>query len=243
MRFVLVHGGAHGAWCWQKTEAELRQLGHETEAVELPGHGTRVGEKSTLAGYGEAVVDRLQDGDVLVGHSMGGNVISVAADTFPGELRHLIYLAAGVPIQGKSMVEVTPHDELGISEHYIVEEGPHGPEFRMDGLAGATKYFFHDCPPDVAEWAYEQLTPQQFEPVSTPIELRRFWELKTPRSFILCTDDQAGPIRYTEDFLRRLRISSVYPIWASHSPFLSRPRDTAELLAQIAAGDGGTPEK
>ena len=32
MRFVLIHGGFHGAWCWERTIAELEQLGHEAMA-------------------------------------------------------------------------------------------------------------------------------------------------------------------------------------------------------------------
>ena len=28
MRFVLIHGGYHGAWCWDKLTPELEKLGH-----------------------------------------------------------------------------------------------------------------------------------------------------------------------------------------------------------------------
>jgi alpha-beta hydrolase superfamily lysophospholipase len=37
MRFVLVHGAAHGAWCWERLIGELTRLGHEAIAVDLPG--------------------------------------------------------------------------------------------------------------------------------------------------------------------------------------------------------------
>src|SRR6266545_2154841 len=33
MRFVLVHGGFHGAWCWSRTIPQLERLGHEAIAV------------------------------------------------------------------------------------------------------------------------------------------------------------------------------------------------------------------
>ena len=39
MRFVLVHGGFHGAWCWSRTIPELQALGHEAIAIDIPGHG------------------------------------------------------------------------------------------------------------------------------------------------------------------------------------------------------------
>ncbi len=57
MRFVLVHGGFHAAWCWSRTIPELERLGHRAVAVDLPGHGDRAEEESTLDNRTEA--DRL----------------------------------------------------------------------------------------------------------------------------------------------------------------------------------------
>jgi alpha-beta hydrolase superfamily lysophospholipase len=48
MRFVLIHGGFHGAWCWERTIPELERLGHEAIAIDLPGHGERRDERSPL---------------------------------------------------------------------------------------------------------------------------------------------------------------------------------------------------
>jgi len=39
--FVLVHGAWHGGWCWAKTTAALRALGHEVHAPTLTGLGER----------------------------------------------------------------------------------------------------------------------------------------------------------------------------------------------------------
>jgi pimeloyl-ACP methyl ester carboxylesterase len=236
MRFVLVHGGAHGAWCWDKTVAALERLGHEAHAVDLPGHGTRAAEKATLDGYRDAVVQVLRDGDILVGHSMGGHVISTAADAARVRLGHLVYLAAGVPIQGKSMTDATPHPDLGITAFYRVVEGAHGAQFEFTSFEAARQYLFHDCSEEDARWAYSRLTPQQFLPVTTPITLDRFWQLSTPRSFILCTDDRSLPAHFVEGFMTRLKLHSAYPIWASHSPYISRPDLTAQMLVRIGHG-------
>ena len=67
MRFVCVHGGFHAAWCWERTIAELERLGHEAVAVDLPGHGARVDEESTLANRRDAIVSGLEPGDVSSG--------------------------------------------------------------------------------------------------------------------------------------------------------------------------------
>ena len=73
MRFILIHGGFHGAWCWERVVPELTRLGHEAIALDLPGHGERADERP--ANYRERIqpiLDVLRDGDVLVGHSGGG---------------------------------------------------------------------------------------------------------------------------------------------------------------------------
>ena len=85
MRFVLVHGGFHGAWCWSRTAAELRRRGHDAVAVDVPGHGERAAEAPTMASRLDAVVSILEPGDVLVGHSGGGFEVTLAADAAANE--------------------------------------------------------------------------------------------------------------------------------------------------------------
>ena len=107
MRFLLVHGGFHGAWCWTRVIPELEALGHEAVAVDLPGHGERRDEASTVAGRRAAIVDLMQHGDVLVGHSGGGYDITLAADAAPQKVGHLVYLAAALPIEGRPLLEAS----------------------------------------------------------------------------------------------------------------------------------------
>lgn len=37
--FLLVHGGAHGAWCWERLIAALAERGHRGHALDFPGAG------------------------------------------------------------------------------------------------------------------------------------------------------------------------------------------------------------
>ena len=165
---------------------------------------------------------------------MGGYVISVAADTFEGSLSQLIYLAAGVPVEGEAMGVTHSVDVTGISRYYDVSEGPNGPEMRFSSYDGAREHFFHDCDESTARAAFARLTPQQIGPTETPIKMRSFWELATPRALIACLDDRSGASYYHEASLGRLGLTGAHLIWASHSPFLSRPADTARLLVEIA---------
>jgi pimeloyl-ACP methyl ester carboxylesterase len=106
MRFVFVHGGFHAAWCWEQTIAALEELGHEGVAVDLPGHGARIDEESTLANRRDAIVSALRPGsqtkNVLVGHSGGGFDATLAADAAPELVSHITYVAAALPREGRT---------------------------------------------------------------------------------------------------------------------------------------------
>ena len=109
MRFVLVHGGLHAAWCWERTIDALQALGHDAAAVDLPGHGARLDEESTLANRRDAVVTAMQADSaekcVLVGHSGGGFDATLAADARPDLVHHIVYLAAALPREGRTYPE------------------------------------------------------------------------------------------------------------------------------------------
>jgi len=86
-RIVLVHGAFGRAANWDRVAPGLRAAGHEVEAIDLPGQGddpTPVAEV-TLDGYAPRVCEALASGPraVLVGHSMGGVVITQAAARCP----------------------------------------------------------------------------------------------------------------------------------------------------------------
>ncbi len=74
---VLVHGIRTSATMWRSQLAHLDARGVSAVAIDLPGHGTRLGETFTLDGAFEtidaAVCSAAERGPVLlVGHSMGG---------------------------------------------------------------------------------------------------------------------------------------------------------------------------
>ncbi|OHV06436.1 alpha/beta fold hydrolase [Mycobacterium talmoniae] len=237
MRFVLVHGGFHASWCWSRTIDELRDLGHDAVAVDLPGHGTRVDEESTLANRRAAVAEVIHDGDVVVGHSGGGFDATLGVDVAPERVRHVIYLAAALPREGRSYTEAMTmtnaedgaiDGDVGHMLGYL--------HFADDGamtfaeFEGAWRYFYHDCDEATARWAYERLGPERFgETTVAPVSVPNFWAAELPRSFIVCLQDQAMPRWLADTVAHRLGVEPL-SIDTSHSPFLSRPRELAELL-------------
>lgn len=249
MRFILVHGGFHGAWCWERILPELERLGHQGVAVDLPGHGTRAAERP--ASYRERIqpiLDVLREGDVLVGHSGGGYDICVAANEAPERIAHMIFLAAGLPIEGKAVIEATGG---------AMEQGPAGharvhrlmddstgmsrftrllPDGTMEWTSrdGARAMFYHDCDDATVDWAFARLTPGISPFPQEKLFLKAFWDAQLPRSYILCRQDRAKPLAMSEEVIRRLGVEPLI-IDSSHSPFLSRPAELAELFVKAVA--------
>jgi pimeloyl-ACP methyl ester carboxylesterase len=244
MRFVLVHGGFHGAWCWSRVIPELEALGHEAIAVDLPGHGERRDENSTLQNRPQAIIEVMRSGDVLVGHSGGGYDITLAADQVPEKVGHLVYLAAALPLEGRPLIEASG----GRPAAQVQQQGK---TQLMDDATGMMNFvrldargrmeccdfkkvwdfFYHDCDEASARWAYAQLSPAPVEFLLTPIHLKNFWAADLPRSFIVCLADRAAPAGLTRVFHERLGVEPLC-IDASHSPFLSKPAAAAKLLIE-----------
>ena len=107
-KFLLVHGASHGAWCFEKLIKELQNKGHVAEAIDLPGHGNNKIplEDVTLGKYSSEILTSLDSPTIVLGHSMGGYPISLAAQTDPTYIKHLIYLTAFVPEDGKTLAEL-----------------------------------------------------------------------------------------------------------------------------------------
>lgn len=242
MRFVLVHGGFHGAWCWERTVDELGRLGHDAVAIDLPGHGDRrhETEQTTFADRAEAVLSAVEPGDVLVGHSGGGFDITMAADAAPERVGHLVYLAAGLPREGRTWPEAMAmradgqmgdFDVAGMLGHLKI--GDDG-SMSFATAEGARELFYHDCDDATVQWAFERLCPERAGETSiVPVSIPAFWAADLPRSFIQCTQDQAMPAWLSDLVAERLGVEKL-TIDASHSPFLSRPAELAALIVRAA---------
>jgi pimeloyl-ACP methyl ester carboxylesterase len=242
MRFVLVHGGFHGAWCWERTIPELDKLGHQAIAIDLPGHGQRRDERSTLADRCEAIVSVMEPGDVLVGHSGGGYDITLAADGAPELVSHVVYLAAGLPLEGRTVLEATGgatssdngqvtqlmDDQTGMLR--FIRPNEHGRMECVD-FDSVWDFFYHDCDEETARWAFERLSPAPVEFLVEIVSVARFWEADLPRSYIRCLQDRAKPHSMSDQVTERLGVTPL-TINSSHSPFLSQPQNLAELLVR-----------
>lgn len=121
------------------------------------------------------------------------------------------------------------YDVTGMLKHLRFDEDG---SMAFADVEGARELFYHDCDESTARWAFEQLTPEKAgDTATTPISVSRFWEADLPRSFIVCLQDRAQPRWLADVTARRLGVEPL-AIDGSHSPFISRPAELAELLLQ-----------
>lgn len=230
---LLIHGAAHGAWCWHRVLPALRALGHHARAIDLPGNGDDPTPAAdvTLDRYAEAVLAATNGPTILVGHSMGGFPITAAAQRAPDRFTALIYLCAYLPRAGHSLAEMR-------------KAGPRQPlagAFQIDATRTTFTFdpdqspalFYHDCPPEDVALAKARLCPQPIRPQETPIpDTSRAETL--PRYYIRCTDDRAIPPEYQETMSSPLPPDHIRALPTSHSPFFSAPDALAALIDEIA---------
>lgn len=230
---LLVHGAAHGAWCWHRVIPALTALGHRARAIDLPSHGddTTGSANVTLDAYADAILGAVRGPTILVGHSMGGFPITAAAQKAPDRITALIYLCAYLPKPGLSLAEMR-------------RAGPRQPlagAFKIDDTrttftfdpALAPALFYHDCPAEDVALALRRLCPQPIRPQETPLpDAARAEAL--PRFYITCTADRVIPPEYQESMAAGLPPDRVTALTCGHSPFFAAPEALAQRIDAIA---------
>ena len=117
-------------------------------APDLPGHGSDITPIAglTLDDYADGLactVAAQSEPVILVGHSLGGAVITQAAEYCPGDVHRLVYLAAYVPGDGESVADWALQDVDSLLSKFL-EVDWSGSRLKID-RSGASDCFYGDC--------------------------------------------------------------------------------------------------
>ncbi|MGH2588174.1 MAG: alpha/beta fold hydrolase [Dehalococcoidia bacterium] len=242
--FVLVHGGWHGGWCWERVVPLLEQVGHTVVAPDLPGHGrdrTPVSDRpyERYVPSIRGVVEAQPEPVILVGHSSGGMIITDVAAQRPERVRVLAYLSAFLLPLGVSPPEVMRDDAESVLVASVVVDAERGVTTVRPECAQAV--FYGDCTDEDAAWAAGMLGAEPLMPRSSaatePVAATSAEEIVTqvPRVYIECLRDRAlGPATQRRMYTA-MPCARVYSLTTSHSPFISAPEELAACLLDVAA--------
>jgi Alpha/beta hydrolase family len=231
MHFVLVHGAYHGAWCWDLLRQQLEADGHLTTAMDLPNEDPYAGADR----YAEVVVAAMPKAAknlVLVGHSMAGLTIPiVAARTRP---LLTVYLCAMLPVPGMSFNGQQADAFTDFKPSKGAVTNPDGSTSWSE--EGAIEVFYQGCPLDLARAAARRLRPQHWL-ITQEIAPLEEWPVLAA-AYILCQEDRAVSPAYGQRASRAQLGVDAIAMPGDHSPFLSRPRQLADLLERLSVATG-----
>lgn len=192
--FVLIHGAWHDGSAWDSVVRHLESKGHKASAPTIAGHGKSVPKNVNHAQCTDSVVRSIVDRSlrdiVLVGHSLGGTIICKVAEAIPERIKRLVFLNAFVLADGRSLVDEVPPHYVALFDRLSQESADRTitmpfPLWRES--------FVNDADLEMAKWTYAQLSPEPYQVSCDKLDLKKFYSLEIPRSYINCTEDTALP--------------------------------------------------
>jgi len=237
--FVLVHGGFHGAWCWKRIVGPLGKC-HAVEAVDLPGRGR--GGRPELSAYLDTVaatVDRAEPPVLLVGHSLGGVIVSQFVEQRPDAVAGLVLVNALLVEDGEAALpkmQSIGNDWLFMRPGALTfaEDGSTfavAPELVIEG-------FYNCCQSADAEWAAAQLCPEPLDLVTAPLRISSEGFGSVPKAYLGGRHDRVMPWWFQQKMSAAAE-ARLFDLGGDHSPFLSVPDELVARLLDI--GTNGLP--
>jgi pimeloyl-ACP methyl ester carboxylesterase len=240
-RIVLVHGAFGGAWCWAPVIPGLEAAGHTVDALDLPGGGDdrtpieQITLEACAARVRETLDSRPEDA-VLVAHSMGGVVATQAAGSDSTGIASLIFVAAFMPANGQSLLDLTrlPEgaDDL-IQANIVVEGEPPVAKLANEAAAAA---IYNCCTDEQQAWALPRRRPQAVAAFATPVTVDEEALAAIPRSYVLTTQDRSIPPALQRRMIREHPCERVIELDTDHAPYLSATDELVAALLELAAG-------
>lgn len=241
--FVLVHGGGHGGWCYQRLARLLREDGHEVYCPTLTGLADRshlLNPSINLDTHIEDVVKLLFYEDLhdvyLAGHSYGGMVITGVADRAPDRVGHLTFLDAAHPRNGEAL---TTSAKALMEEAYKQVRVVDGVELVLFPESDSIRHYGITEQADL-EWASPRLTPHPWACFSQPLRMENEEVVrKLPRTSINCTPTLR--IRQPEFVARVTNADHVFEIDTGHDLMITEPRKVADMLIEVLRREEASP--
>ncbi len=231
-RIILVHGAWGSALSWGPVARALRRAGHDVVAIDLPGHGDDATppDEVTLEDYIDRVEEELTNGPpaLLVAHSMGGMVISGAAERVPNKVRKLAYICAFLPRHGDSLLDLLRRFPNHIPDALL--PGPVDGTTQLDP-AGAMAMLAQDASDTMQQQIAAHLQVQPNAPQTDPVWLGRSFDA-VPKAYISCEQDRTVLPELQLWMQDQAKVTERYALDCGHLPMMT----AAPALTKIIEG-------
>ncbi|KAK3222962.1 hypothetical protein Dsin_009987 [Dipteronia sinensis] len=251
--FVLVHGASHGAWCWHKLKPRLEAAGHRVTTLDLAASGINmksIQDVHTLYEFTEPLLEilaSLPDNDkvILVGHSLGGQNLALAADKFPEKISVAVFLTAFMPDTAhKPSYVIDQYLERISAENWLdTQFAPYDDSSKSSSMTMffgpkfLTSKLYQLSPIEDLELAKALIRPGSLfiDDLSKSNNYTSEGYGKVNRVYIICEEDQGIPKEFQQWMIDNYPVSHVMEIkGADHMGMLSKPQELCDCLSEIA---------
>ncbi|WP_428664377.1 alpha/beta fold hydrolase [Runella sp.] len=243
--YVLVHGAWQAPYVWDAVRSDLIGQGNKVVVVELPGHGADMTPPHTLSldVYRDKVIEALSKVDgkvILVGHSMGGMVITHVAEKAPFKISKLVYIGAFLPASGQALTDLAfsyPDSKLG---PLLI---PSADQLALDVKHDSLTYLFiNDGSQAEKERVLANYRAEPAIPFTNKVTLTNDHFGAVEKVYIKTLQDIVISPGLQNRMIAEAGIKTTYEVNTGHSPFLSQPHAVANLLLKIGQGSNITTE-
>ena len=235
---ILVHGAWQGAFTWATVKSNLEKKGFTVIAVELPAHGddTTPAAGLTLDSYSAKVISTIEGQSsrvILVGHSLGGMVISAVAEKIPSKIVKLVYLAAFLPKSQQSLLEISSADKQTLL--------PAALEFSADQTTVSVKkdnlvaIFCQDGSETIKQLLLDKNRTEPLLPLTQKVTLTDANFGSVPKFYIRTVNDKAIGITLQDQMITTTPVKKVYSLNAGHTAHLSHANEVSKIIEEISA--------
>ncbi|WP_338016792.1 alpha/beta fold hydrolase [Lysinibacillus cavernae] len=192
--FVLIHGSWADSHFWDSVAAVLRSQGHTVYTPEYAGHGNDPNKNVTHAMITKSVVDFITKLNlhnfVLVGHSFGGTVIQKVAEQVPNRIKRLVFFDAFVLKDGESVADEFP---LQMRQGFEQLRAMSKDDTIMLPFPLFRDMFVNTASLEEAKQMYAVVTPEPAKPLFEKLDLKVFYSLPMPKSYVYFYQDNTLP--------------------------------------------------
>lgn len=248
---VLVPGSWHRATCYNKI-TEILQGRYKLKCVQVTLPSTTRDPDATFKNDVDAARDAISSeiragrNVVVVAHSYGGLVGNSAIKGFaPSHDSSLSKSFQSTPTTGQVIGLILIASGYALTGVAFMDPffGHPPPSWRINKETGFAdivlpprQFFYHDLPEDEAEYWASQLTPHSLKSLFEGGEFVYSGFRDVPSWYIGTIEDQGLPVaaqRMTVAMARGMGASVEHrELPTSHSPFLSQPEETVEIMVE-----------
>lgn len=236
--YILIHGAWGAAWVFDEVNKLLSKDGSNVYVFDLPGHGENQKEISdvTMDAYVNHIdnfISKIDGKVILVGHSLGGAIMSQVAERISNKIEKLIYVAAMLPQNGDSPLSLIQSDKYGQLLPRIIFSEDQSYATLDDGMV--RELFLHDV---TNKERLDKIVPgflvkQAVQPFTAEIEItdRNFGSVS--KYYIRTSLDKVLTPELQDRMISNWDVEKVFTLNSGHFPITSIADKLTEVIREI----------